>query len=102
MKVIVRGNISQFCLYLNYPSTNFNKISSAMKASWLATKKRNAIWPWKSKSRSPYIKIAVYQLLWQIFPKFYRNDGNVIGNKNLISANLENIGKVTVYKMHYK
>ena len=48
-----KGNVSRFCIYLGYPWTNVNQISSTMSASWLATK-------------------VSYRLT--ILPNFHRND----------------------------
>ena len=45
-------------------------------------------------SRSPFGNISVSQLLYDRFSqKFHKNDGNLVGNKNVISADLENIGQ---------
>ena len=78
-------------------------MSTIMMTSWSATKKRNIIWPWKCKSRSPFTKEnAVSQLLYDRFlTKFYRNDGNVVGNKNIISADLENVDQIIISRLLY-
>ena len=47
-------------------------------------------------------KNAISQLLYDRFlPEFYGNDGNVVGNENVISTDLEILVKVTIYKNHY-
>ena len=64
--------------------------------SWTAKKKRRPtiVWYWKYRSMLPFTKIAVSYLLYDRFiPKFYRNDGNVVGNKNVISPDLENVAQ---------
>ena len=46
----------------------------------------------KCRSSSPFTKITVYQLLYERFlPNFHIHDGNVAGNKNVKSADLENV-----------
>ena len=82
-----KSDVSQFCLYLSYPWKFFYKISTMMMESWQVTKTRSIILPWKCRSRSPFTKIAVFQLQYNRFlPKLYRNDSNVVGNKNVISG----------------
>ena len=89
-----KGSISQFCLYLGYPWTNFNTILTTKMASWPAKKKCRIIWSSKCRSRTPFTKIAVSQLLYDGFLlNVYRNNGNVVENKNVISADLQNIGQ---------
>ena len=38
-----KGNVSQFCLYLRRPWTNFNKISTTMMESWPVTQTKSVI-----------------------------------------------------------
>ena len=60
--------------------------------SWPA-KKQNIISAWKCRSRSPFTKTSLSQLLFERFlPNFHKNDDNVAGNKNLASADLVNAG----------
>ena len=55
-------NVWQFCLYLGYPWTNFNQISTTMMASWPSTKYL-IIWPLKCRSRSPLKKNHYFSAL---------------------------------------
>ena len=51
---------------------------------------------------SPFTQIAVSQLLCEEFlPKFHRNDGNIARNRNIISADLENLGQGHHLKKSY-
>ena len=90
-----KGNVSQFFSYLGYPWTNFNQISITMMEGIVAGKKSLIIWPWKCRTMSPFTKkIAVSQKLYERFiSNFHRNDVNMAGNKNFISADLKNVGQ---------
>ena len=69
------GNVSQFCLYLGYLSTNFNKISTTIVASRAGNIKCLIIWPWKCRSRSPFTKIAISLLVYdRCLPNIHRNN----------------------------
>ena len=52
-----KGSVSQFYLYLGYPWSNFNKISTTMMESW----------PSEFMSSSPFTKNAKSQLLYEQF-----------------------------------
>ena len=55
--------------------------------------------PWKCRSRSPFTKITECQLLHtRCLQNFDRNDITVASNKNIISADLKKLVKVTIYK----
>ena len=49
-----------------------------------------------------FINIAVSQLLYDRYlSKFHRNDGNAVGDKNVISAHLENVGQADNLQKSY-
>ena len=82
-----KGNISQFCLYLGYPWTNFNQISTTMMASWLATQKVISS-DLENVDQGHHLQKILY-----LSYLFYRNDGNMVGKRNIISADLWNVNQ---------
>ena len=93
------GNISQFCLYLGYPWTNFNKISTTMMALWPATKKNIIILSWKCWSSTAFTKIDVSQLLYDRFlPTFTEMMAMWSATKMSYQLILKIYVKVGIYK----
>ena len=90
------ANVSEFCLYLSYPFTNFNVILSIIIMNLRPAKKIVLLYHFENVSQGHHFtKIAVYQ---QIIDRFLPNFHSA-GYTNVISADLE--VKVSVYKNHY-
>ena len=82
-------NVSKFRLNRGY----FNKISTKMMAS-RPIKKKSYHLTLKYRTRLPVTEIALSQLLYNRFlPNLHRNDGNMVGNKNVTSADFQNVGE---------
>ena len=96
-----KGNILKFCWYIGYRLTpQFKNISTTMIAPQPATKN---VWSsdLENIGKDHNLKIAVsYPLNDRFLPNFHRNE-NAAGNKNVISADFENVHKVIIYKNHY-
>ena len=80
---------SRHFAYLGYPSTILTNFWRQFQTASCQQQKRII-----SSYLENVAKIAVSQLLYdRSLPIFYGTDGNVVGDKNVISADLENIGQ---------